>query len=70
MPVGLRNDGNLVALCFKDAPDDRCTKRGVVYIGIAREEDNIQLLPTSQFTLFLCGWEKICKSIFFQCLRV
>ncbi len=44
-PVGLGHDRHAVALGLEQAPHHRRAERGVVDIGVAREEDDVQLLP-------------------------
>ena len=47
VPVGLWYNGHSVTLGFQHTAYDGCTKRWVIHIGIAREEDDIQLVPSS-----------------------
>ena len=67
MPVGLGNEGHAIALRLEHTTDDGSAKRGVVDVGITREKDYVQLIPTTQLTFLLGSWEKISKSVFFQC---
>ena len=47
MPVGLRNNRQLVTGSFERPADDGCAKGRMVNIGIAGEEDDIQLVPST-----------------------
>ena len=63
VPVGLGHDGHTVAGILQHPADDSSTKRGVVDIGVGREQDDIHLIPASQFQLLLRRWQKISQSI-------
>jgi hypothetical protein len=41
VPVGLRHDGHLIARSLETSPDDGRSERGMVYVGIAREENDV-----------------------------
>ena len=56
MPVGLGNDGHAVAVCLQDSSQDGCSERWVVYVGVTREEDYIQFVPSPEFALLLGCW--------------
>ena len=56
-----------IALRLEHTTDDGSAKRGVVDVGITREKDYVQLIPTTQLTFLLGSWEEISKSVFFQC---
>ena len=48
VPVGLRNDDHAQAFGFQYATDDSHAERGMIDVGIAREQDDIGLLPAAQ----------------------
>ena len=52
-PVGLGHDCHLQPFRFQDAPDNGGSERGVVDIGVAAEQDDVQPVPASQFHFFL-----------------
>ena len=65
-PVGLRDDGHTVACRLERAPYDGCAKRGVVDIGIAGYEDDVDHVPPEAFHLVECYGQKVshcCKKI-------
>ena len=64
-PIWLRHDGNTVALRLEDAAYDRRTKGGVVDVGIARKDDDIELVPATSLDLFHCCWQKHIVAILF-----
>ena len=51
-PVGLRDDGHTVTLGLEQAPDDCRSECRVVDVGIAREEDHVELIPAAFADLF------------------
>lgn len=51
-PVGLRDDGHTVTLGLEQAPDDCRSECWVVDVGIAREEDHVELIPAAFADLF------------------
>ena len=53
-PVGLWNDSHTVALSLEDATYDSSTKGGVVDVGIACEDYDIELVPAASLNLFGC----------------
>ncbi len=53
VPVGLRHYGHAQPEALQQAPYHCRTKSGMVHIGVATEEYDIELLPASLFTLFL-----------------
>ena len=69
MPVGLWHDSHAIASCFEGSPDDGGSKRGVVDIGIAREQDDIHFIPSPEFQLLLRRRQKIRQSIFHYSLN-
>ena len=70
VPVGLRNDGHTQSFCLEQTPDDSHPERGMVDIGIGREQDDVGLFPASQFHL-LAGGRKPAGDVvsLFQPLR-
>ena len=50
-PVGLRDDGHFVPRRLQRPPDDSSAERGVVDVGIARYEHNVDLLPPEALDL-------------------
>ena len=57
MPIGLRHYRYAITCRFKDASQDRRSKRGVVDIGIAGEEDNVHFIPSAKVGFLLGGRE-------------
>lgn len=53
MPVGLRYDGYFVSMSFERACYDGRTEGWMIHVGITREEDDIELIPSSQFAFLL-----------------
>ncbi len=51
LPIGLRNDCHFVTGCLECASDDGSSKRWVVDIGIAREQDDIDIFPAKSLHL-------------------
>ena len=45
-PIGLRHNGNPVTCRFQDSADYSCTKRGMIYVSISANEDNIHIIPS------------------------
>ena len=52
-PVGLRDKRHTKAVVLQDPSDDRRPKRGMVDVGVARDEHDVHLVPTAQVGLFL-----------------
>ena len=46
MPVWLRYDGHTETCCLKRTSDDGSTKRRVIDISIAREQNDVNLIPS------------------------
>ena len=59
VPVGLRHDGHAIAVSLEHTPDDGHPERRMVHIGIAREEDDVERVPSPQFQLFLGGGQEV-----------
>lgn len=59
MPVGLRNNRHLVTGSFERPADDGCAKGRMVNIGIAGEEDDIQLVPSTEFHFLLGSRQEV-----------
>ena len=57
--LGLR-DGYAIAVSLQDSAEDSRSEGRMIYVGITREEDDIQFVPSSEFALLLGCWEKIC----------
>ena len=55
VPVGLRHNGHLEPQCLDGASDDGCTERGMIDIGIGREENHVERVPSPQLHLLLGG---------------
>ena len=51
-PIGLAQQCNLVALCFQHTTNHCRSKRGMVHIGIATNEQKVQLLPATLCNFF------------------
>ena len=66
MPVGLWHDGHTEACRLEGAANDGSTKGGMVHVGIAGEEDDIHVVPSSQLQLLLRRGQKIRQPIFHQ----
>ena len=64
VPVGLRHDGHAQSLAFEQTTDDGCGKRGVIDVGIATEQDDVELIPTTQFTFFFRGGQEVGQTVF------
>ena len=64
MPIGLRHDRHTIACSLQGAPNHSRTKRGMIHIGVTREEDNIYIIPTAKLDLFLGSREEIRKHNF------
>ena len=56
-PVRLRHDGNLETFGLQHPTNYGSAKSRMIYVGIAREENHIQLVPASHFHLFFGGWQ-------------
>ena len=50
-PVGLRDDANPKALRLQHAPDNGHTEARVIDIGVARDDDNVTLIPAESVHL-------------------
>ena len=59
MPVGLGNDAYAEAFGLDDAADDCSTETGMVDLGIGREDDNVDSVPTVEFHFAACGGNPI-----------
>ena len=46
--------------------DDGSTEGGMVHIGIAREQDDISFIPSSDFHFLLRGRQPVCQSQLFH----
>ena len=51
-PIGLRNNGNPIASGFERAPDDGCAEGRMVDVGIACDQNDVDLLPSKALDLF------------------
>ena len=58
-PVGLRNDGHLVAMGLQHTTDDSATHRRVVDVGITSEQNHVGLFPAQVFHLLACGGQPL-----------
>ena len=63
MPVGLGHDGHTIACRLEHTPDDGSTERRMVDVGITREQDDIERVPSPQFHFFFGGWQKISQPV-------
>ena len=52
LPVGLGDDGDAVALGLEQAADDRGAEGRVVDVGVAREENDVEVIPSAFADLF------------------
>ena len=66
VPVGLRHYGHAQAKALQQAPYDGHAKGGVVDIGIAAKEDDVELLPAALLHFFLGGGKKVYKGLGFR----
>ena len=55
VPVGLGNNSHTIAGMLKGATDDGSAKGRMIYISIATEENNINLVPLTKVQLFARG---------------
>lgn len=65
-PVGLGYNGYPQAFGFEDTANDSRTERGVVYVSIAAEKDDIQFVPSTEFHFFFGSGQPVCKPVFFH----
>ena len=54
-PVGLRDDGHTIAVSLKHASYHGGTHRRVVDVGIATEQDYVDVVPSQSFHLLARG---------------
>ena len=59
VPIRLRHDGHAIACCLECAPDDSCSEGRVVDISISGEQNDVELIPSSEFELLLRRRQKI-----------
>ena len=60
VPVGLGYDGHPITCRLQGASDDGCSKRGMIDVGITREQDDIHVIPSPEFQLLLRRRQEIC----------
>ena len=63
MPVGLGHNGHTIALCLQHTSDDCRSERRVVYISVSGKEDDIQFVPSAQFTFLAGGGKEVGQLI-------
>ena len=68
-PVGLRHDGHTQPLGFQHTANNRHAERGVIDIGVAREENHIDPFPAALFQ-FLAGSGQPAVPIGKGCLHI
>ena len=61
MPVRLWYDGHTIACGLECASYHSSSKGRMVYIGIAREQDNIYFVPSPELQLLLRSRQEICQ---------
>ena len=64
VPVRLRNNSHPIPRSLQRASYDSSSERGVIDIGISREEDDVQLVPSPHLHLLFCRWQEIRQSVF------
>ena len=62
--AGLCQHAHLVALCFQQTADDGRTKAGVVHIGVAAHDHEIQLIPSPRFHVRTVDGKKFGINVF------
>ena len=60
MPVGLGDDSYAIAVRLQDSSQDGWSEGWVIYVGITREEDDVQFVPSPELALLLGCREEIC----------
>jgi hypothetical protein len=60
----LGNDTNRVSGFFKDPSDDSSPVGWMIHIGITRDENDIEVIPSPLHHFFVCHWEKISHNAF------
>ena len=65
-PVGLGHNGHPQPFRFEDAAYDRRAKRGMVYVGVAAEQDDVQFVPSPQLHLLLGSGQPVGQPIRFH----
>ena len=66
-PVGLRHDGHAVAFGLQQPADDRRSEGGVIDVGIAGEQDDVEVVPAECFHLFGRGREPVARVVGSHC---
>ncbi len=63
-PVGLGHDRHAVALGFEQPADDGGAERGVVDVGVAREEDDVERIPSACADLLYGRRQKHVRGVY------
>ena len=63
VPVGLGHDGHAPPSMLYHTADDGSAERGVVDIGIAREQDAIEVIPSTQLHFFLRRGKPVAQTM-------
>ena len=63
VPVWLRDDGYTIACRLEHSSDNSRPKRRMVDIGVAREQDDIQFIPSPEFQFLLRRRQEVRQSI-------
>ncbi len=50
-PIGLRDDADFVATAFEEASDENRSERGVVDVGVAGDDEDVELVPAARLHL-------------------
>ena len=63
LPIGLRHDGYSQTFGFEQASDHRCAERRVVDVGVSREEDYVEFVPSPCPHLLERSGQPVCRFI-------
>ena len=73
-PIRLRYDRHAIPLGLQQTTDDGRPERGVVDVGVAREEHNVEFVPAAGANLFQCsrkeGHQEYCLGVLLFRLRI
>ena len=61
MPVRLRDNGNAIPLSFQQTPDNGGSKRRMIHIGVAAEQDDVGRIPSAQLHFLFRRWQPVCQ---------
>ena len=68
VPVGLRNNSHGVARSLKCTTNHCGAKRGMIHVGVGREENDVYGIPSTQLDFFLCSRQPVGEPVFFHCI--